>query len=324
MKKGCALSLATWAVTGGFYYAYLRGRFDPPGDAIGAAIAGFLMMMASGILQNAWRSWRDLAVLQGATLGTAPEDGRTYAAAGPIRPIGRAAVAPFSGTECVAYDYDVDGNPEGDAEEGQGNQYGGFNLVPSAIAGSFGRIKLLTWPVLDEFKKRRLKDPRDYERARLYVASTTFEPMGFTKVYAQLKDMLTDDDGQIRKDWKLADTPKPITECGLHERVVPVGEMVVAIGPYSAEKGGIVPGVGRGEAPVRLLRGTAPAVYGQLKSRLRGQVVGAVIMLLVVNVGLFLLAARYVSYYEKRRPQRTSAMSGVRLSAAGLTTGARR
>jgi hypothetical protein len=137
--------------------------------------------------------------------------------------------------------------------------------------------------------------------------------------------MLTDDDGLIRKDWQLATTPKPLTECGLHERVVPVGEMVVAIGPYSAEKGGIVPGVGRGEAPVRLLRGTAPAVYGQLKARLRRHLVGALVMILVVNGGLFLLAARYVAYMEpKRRSSSTSALSGVRLSPVESTTGARK
>ena len=69
MKAGCAISLATFAVTGGAYYAWLRGRFDPPGDWIAALIGGFLMMMVAGLLQNAHLAWRDQGVMDRAHRG---------------------------------------------------------------------------------------------------------------------------------------------------------------------------------------------------------------------------------------------------------------
>jgi hypothetical protein len=309
MKAGCGISLATFALTGAAYYAWLRGRFDPPGDWIAALVGGFLMMMVAGLLQNAHLAWRDQRVMDRAHQGMPPEDGKTFAASGPIRPLGRPLLAPFSGTECVAYEYDVvrGAGSEGD---GGGNAYGGFHLTPSAVETSIGRVKLLSWPVLDDFRRRRVEDEQGQARAAAYVAATTFEPMGVTKVYAQLKELLTDDDGFVRKDWRMGEGPVDVAACGLRERLVPVGEVVSAIGPYSAEKNGIVPGVGRGQAPVRLLRGSAATVYAKLRGRSRNHFTGAVIMAIVVNAAILLLAARYEAYMEpQRRINRAEALA---------------
>ena len=73
----------------------------------------------------------------------------------------------------------------------------------------------------------------------------------------QLAAIYTDDDGSIRKDYRLTTGDVYVAGTSLLEKVVPNGAEVCVVGTYSAARGGIVPGTkGIWDAP-RLSLGSA-------------------------------------------------------------------
>src|SRR5947199_8286609 len=108
MKKACGIGLLTWAVLSAAYWLWLRRHIDFTAAFWLSVIAGLFMAVVIGTLRNAMAAAGDArrvrrAVEPGSIIGEPPADGATIAVAGPIRPLGDALLAPFSGRRAVLY-----------------------------------------------------------------------------------------------------------------------------------------------------------------------------------------------------------------------------
>jgi len=132
--------------------------------------------------------------------------------------------------KCVAYEYDVK-----DPEAGR-SAFSGVALAPCAIDTSTGPARLLGWSVLDEFEG----DPTeiDPERGAAYLRTVAFEPLGLKNVLSALGNLLADDDGSIRKDFRIEGAEIDLAGKKISEKVVAVGATVTVLGVWSAAKGG--------------------------------------------------------------------------------------
>ena len=158
----------------------------------------------------------DREALKRAVAGDAPKDGRLEAASGRVRALGAPLEAPFTGRACVAYEYDVK-NP--DAER---SDFAGVALAPCAIDTPRGPVRILGWSMLDEFPKA-LQEEIDRARGLSYLRRVPFEPLGLTNVLSFVKGLVTDQDGAIRKDMRIADSEPDLEGRRVEEKVVPEG-----------------------------------------------------------------------------------------------------
>ena len=320
MKKGCLLWLLQLAVLVGLYYLAFHGRFSPPADWIGALAGGFFMTLAIGAFQNALRARKDRARLERALAGEPFQDGQQVAAVGPITALGAPVESPFSRTPCVIFDYDV--SHESTTRSSSGSQtntvkdFSGFTLTPCAVYAPGGTARILGFPTLEGFQQEPRKDAESWANAESYLQSTPFEKMGLTRIFGEAKDLLTDDDGYIRKDWRMAGDGFALApgEHTLNEKVVKDGETVCALGYYSAEKGGLVQGFGKGGEGVKLIRGGIDAARQHLKGNVGQSIVAGIAVLLASHFFLFMiLFLREPSVRAEREEARETAL----LSAAG-------
>jgi len=232
MKKSCGLLTVLWLVLSGAYGAVAWWRIQETVPALiigilGGTFAGILVSSAVGLAQGL----KDRAALRRAKSAVPRADGRLEAASGPVRPFGSPLTGPFTGKACVAYEYDVK-NPEAGRSD-----FAGVALAPCAIDTSTGPARLLGWALLDEFAA----DPGDVdpERGAAYLRSAPFEPLGLANALPVLGSLLADDDGSIRKDFRIEGASVDLAGKKVSEKVVPVGATVTALGVWSAAKGGI-------------------------------------------------------------------------------------
>ncbi|MCM3876626.1 MAG: hypothetical protein NEA02_09420, partial [Thermoanaerobaculia bacterium] len=156
------------------------------------------------------------------------------AATGPVRALGAPLEAPFTGLQCVAYEYNVKNRAEGRSD------FTGVALAPCVIDTARGPVKILGWSLLDEFPKA-LKENIDRDRGLAYLQSAKFEPLGLSNALSFLSDLIADQDGTIRKDLRIADSEPNLEKRRIEERVVPVGSTVTILGTWSEARGGFAP-----------------------------------------------------------------------------------
>jgi hypothetical protein len=249
MARGCLIGIVFLAALFAGYYYVLTPRVEWPGNAFlsgfGAIFTGLFISGIFGIL----RAYRDARRLRGASsnaVGTF-KDGEMVAVAGAIRPLDAPLTAPFSGTPCVAYDYDIVHIAHRSTSDGtetyEQHDISGLALTPSIIETPTGGVRLLSFAMLEEFPRQLQNSPSAQDRARDYVARTTFKPMGLTKVFTAfgaLSEALTDEDGAVRMDWRMNDGEINYSQATIRERLVLPGQQVNAVGKYSSDKRGLI------------------------------------------------------------------------------------
>jgi hypothetical protein len=252
MTRGCLIGVVFFGALAAAYYVALTPYFEWPGNAIAAGLGAlFLSMFVSGFfgIFKAHRDARRLGASSTQTVGSFT-DGETVAVAGTIRPINAPLTAPFSGTPCVAYDYDivhlarrVSTDRSGGYEAYEQHDISGLALTPSIIDTPTGGVRLLSFAMLEKFPQQVLNGPAPRTRATSYIAQTTFRPMGVSKVFSALSalsEALTDDDGSVRMDWRMNQDEIKLDATTIKERLLPVGQQVTAVGKYSAERRGLI------------------------------------------------------------------------------------
>ena len=311
LRRGCALILIFFVALFVAYFAFFTRYFEWPGNLIAAGFGAlFGGIGLSSIAQVGW-VWRDLHAFARAARREAPGDGQLVAAAGPMRPLGAPLTSPLGGEPCVAYEYEVLSREK----VGQGKNatrpcdIAGFAMTAASIDTPHGGVRLLGFPLLDEFTQER----RDsHERAEQYFASTTFEAaqgLGALKLFSEFDDALADDDGIVRKDFRLTSGPIPFDRRLLNERVVEVGQQVCALGRYDANRRALVP---RGATLNRLWPGTLDAV--------RRKVVGAARTQTLTGLSFFLVShsmlgvAFYLSETRHAREPESKQATAIRLA----------
>lgn len=267
MKRACLLSLAVFAAIYAAYALFLWPRVEAPGPPLLALFGALGTAMLAGSLSEIWSSRRDRAALDREARLVPLRDGELEAASGPVLPLGAPLSAPFSGRECVAYEYEVSRSTAAGGDAPGGMEASGVALTPCVVRSPRGDVALLGWSLLDAFQKGKGKSAEDRSRAAAYfdgLAPSQVEKLGPADVLSVLKDLLADDDGTVRKDWRTGKGPLPLEGATLSERVVAAGETVTALGIYSASRGGFVPPREGSLTLNRLLPGSGEAFRVQL------------------------------------------------------------
>lgn len=209
MLRGCLLSLLFLAALGYAYYYWLDQTFEPPGSMIGGGIAGFVVMCCIGALNNARIAWRVGSQVSSARGDLQLVDGRLVTVSGAIHPVGEPLIAPFTATPCVICEYDLASQKRlssGTDNQNSGSDYAGFLMVPCAIRTQFGEVRLLGFPILEEFPDHRCDSVIAAGQAREFLRSQEFEDrtgLKFVTVLSAFGDIWSDDDGLVQKNMKL-------------------------------------------------------------------------------------------------------------------------
>jgi ankyrin repeat protein len=293
MKKGCLLWFVKLAVLVALYYWGLHGRVSPPADRIGALAGGFFLLLTIGSFQNVAIALRNRKRLEAALAGVPFEPGKQVAAIGPIQALGAPVESPFTKTKCVFYSCDIshESRTQQDSTDRDVKDFTSLCLTPCAVYAPGGTVRILGFPVLQGFPELPRREPEVRANAESYLRSTQFEKVGFLQLYSQIKDLLTDQDGYIRKDMRMTDDPDFRIDPAVHtlkEQVVPDGETVCALGYYSAEKDGLIPGFTKGGEGLTLIRGGEEAARKALKGNIWQYVATGIGLLLVSHFFLFL------------------------------------
>ena len=311
LRRGCALILICFVALFAAYFAFFTRYFEWPGNLIAAGFGAlFGGIGISSVAQVGW-VWRDLRAFARAARREAPGDGQLVAAAGPMRPLGAPLTSPLGGEPCVAYEYEVLSRER----VGQGKNasrpcdIAGFALTAASIDTPHGGVRLLGFPILDEFPQEQR---HSHARAEQYAASTTFEAaqgLAALKLFSEFDDALADDDGIVRKDFRLTSGPIPFDKRLLNERVVVVGQEVCALGRYDAARRALVP---RGATLNRLWPGTLDAVRRKVVGAARTQTLTGLSFFLVSHA--MLGAAFYLSETRHAREPENKQATAIRLA----------
>lgn len=316
MKRGCLLGLLGYGVAVAAYDVLLRRYLDAPVHvfaALGGALFGVVFV---GAAIGRWRAGRDARLIRAAEAREAPVDGRLAAVIGTVSPLGLPLRSPIGDLSCVAYEYEIShdslahggrrGRTRMSGRRGNNTSklFTGVALTPSAISTLHGSVRLLSFPLMEDFEQRRSSDAGARERVRRYIAATRFEPQGFVAAVKGFAGALADDDGQVRFDCRMAKEAELPRDAWFAERVIPVGAMVCAIGRYSAERRALV---ARGATFTRVLPGDAAAARAQVKSRARTQLGTAAVLLVVTHAFIAIAAFMSGTRYARDTPERQAA-----------------
>jgi hypothetical protein len=293
MKRGCFVSLLILGACFGGYWYVLHGHVEPPAFWWATGVASFFMWISASSVQGALASARDAMRVSsessfGGFGGEQFEDDAMATVVGHIRAVGLPLHAPFSGTSAVLYSYEIDHVSRGAKETTNVMDYSGFALAPCAIDSPHGSIRILGFPLLEGFAKRSYDTDEGRKNATAYLDATALKDMqGFHPgtIFHEVKELLTDDDGQFRKDWKMTED-RDLTSKYLHEQIVTPGDQVCAIGRWSAAKHGLIPPAG---GVIRLLQGDPQKIVSGLWRKTIGNAIGAVIVAVVVNGAVYTL-----------------------------------
>jgi uncharacterized protein len=293
MKRGCFISLLILAACFGGYWYVLHGRVEPPAFWWATGIASFFMWISVSALQQAITSARDASRVSGESSfggygGEQFDDGATVTVVGHIRAVGSSLRAPFSGNPAVLYSYDIDHISRMSDDSSDVKDYSGFAMTPCAIDSPHGSVRILGFPLLEGFPKGSFDTEAGRRNAAAYLESTPLKDMqGFHPgtIYHEIKELLTDDDGQFRKDWKMTED-RDLTDKHLREELVAPGDQVCAIGRWSATKHGLIPPAG---AVIRLLRGDPQKIVRDLWRKCINNIIGGLIVAAVINGAIYML-----------------------------------
>lgn len=139
----------------------------------GAAAAGLFVVAAIGYAAGIGTAWRERKMLLEAMAGTLPADGRWAAVSGTIQALSP-LTAPLSRERVVAYEYRIHRSERLGKSDSDITYYEGKALAPSTIATRHGTVRLLCFPSFDDIEAESFAPSEALERARDYVAETTF------------------------------------------------------------------------------------------------------------------------------------------------------
>lgn len=284
---------------------YLPPRVTAPDRYYFAVPSGGLIALALfsiwGIVRGGAKKSRSRAELfRRAESGDMPTDGEPIVVQGKVRPAGAILRAPFSGVECVGYEYRLYffyRNSRGHRNEAAA--YWGYASQPFTLDGIESK-RVTAFPSFTA-KGTELQGPEAFEAAKRWVETTRFEEVGgqvpgaIGAAIAQVRERLTDDDGVARRDSKLATVPE-LNTLHIEETVLRVGDEVSAYGTWSEMRGAIVAGDGmNGTVGVSVTHGPMYDIPRQtLPSGSLGSFIWAIFVELAIAVGLVEIAEKVI------------------------------
>jgi hypothetical protein len=249
----------------------LHGRVEAPADIFLAVFGSIGLLIFVSSLWQVVVGNPDKGALERSEGRLPLLDGQKEAVSGTIEPVGSPLLAPFSGRQCVAYEYDVKERPAGSSQGPQESEMSGWALTPSVIKSDRGDVRLLGFGLLSDFKETEYQDDvLASERAAAFLRTASFEEMSIRKIGAMVSAMdamLESDAASARRDWKRADGEPDVAGSRLIEKVIGVGDTVTVVGIYDASRGGLAPKYKGKTAPIKLVPGSGHAMVLQQTKR---------------------------------------------------------
>lgn len=219
-----------------------------------ALVAAVPLVLGASNLWHLLRGYGRGAASRGSLLarartGEPPDDGGPMVATGRARPhSGVPLRAPFSGIECVAYDYRIYELvwPPG-AQRRRRNvvlHWWGMASQPFLVDTERRAVRVAAMPKLLDAP---LTDKTDEvtTRMRQYVRTTTFEDKAeigkIGSAVTMLGEMVSAQGAGVRHDWRRAGTTADPATLILEEHTLPVGVEISVAGPWSPKDQAIVP-----------------------------------------------------------------------------------
>lgn len=281
--KGCARSCVLWllgwgAAAGAFYYYFVNLRDFGPPMYWASAFAGLFVVAIVGYALGIGMAYRERKMLLDAVAGTPPEDGQWVALSGTIHSMSP-LTAPISGVNAVSYEYKIYRHEQVGRSSSEIIYYQGKALAPSTISTRQGSVRLLSVPTFNDVEAETIPWQQAVERAKEYVARTTFELMDTSKKRrTRLEDEWTDDDGEFRVDKQKATGDVELADdFRFDEKHIKNGEQVCAFGLYSRQRGGLIPHENWSNQ-TRLMRGDPSKVADQLRRRMVNYTIAVLIV----------------------------------------------
>ena len=316
MKKTCLL-FVLGLCGASLLYLFLIRFFIPElpwGLSIGLCLlGGFSALALFGAVSTIVQGVSDKKVLSSARKGLSFQDGKRAAAIGTIEPSGlKTLTAPFSKRECLAYEYEVYEmvvERTGKTSRSVKKLYcSGFGMVPSQIRTMQGNIRVLGFPLIDEFPLNFTESTEERSRATEYMQQTKFENLKekLGRIFSEFDDLFLDADGAVRKD--LGEPVVLEERHHLTEIIVPYRAEVCAIGVYSAPKFALV--ANTAALPIRLIPGNPKGVEARLRKKGAGQITLSTIFFLIINAALgFFYYSVEKERYDLTEPEQISALT---------------
>lgn len=242
---------ASWFVVSRF----LSAVPDPPRN-IFAGLSSFFIALGAfsfwGLLTGGGRSSHSRsALIRQAESGGQVEDGDPIISSGTVQAEGDSLTAPVSGTPCVAYFYRMYYWAASSYSSGRVRVivYWGLASRPFVLAGTNERRRIAAVPRL-EIEPTILEGAMARSAARSWVESTRFSPQdnealgSIRAAFSVAGEMLSDEDGATRQDWRMAGVQRDVSDLVLEETVVPVGQRASVCGTWSRSRDAIVSGDG--------------------------------------------------------------------------------
>lgn len=314
LLRGCLRWIALYVVVAALLAGLVYARLPVLTVAIGVGlIAGiFAWLGLAYILGAIFNKGEDARLIRKAMEGGRPEDGEKVAVIGSVSSGFETHEAPISRRRAVAYEYKV--LPEGRQQAGV---FDGFALAPMSIEGPRGSIRILAAPDL-AFPHDTLNEPQHRRALDEYIARTQWTEhagVDIQRELAHLKTVLADDDGRIRYDIRRDMAPSDdLARMTIREKVIAPGEKVVAIGHYSATRGGLVPHTDAIVHSVRILKGDADEVLRGTRSSGVGNVLlGCGCLTPVLLAAIAALALVPLDAIEQMRSDKEPSWTEVRV-----------
>lgn len=273
MKRGCFEIIAL------FVLAFIGINFVfkdyIPKDSIMLVSLGgaFLTVLVWGSLQNVFLAFVELSLIANAKKTTVPKNDRTLAITGRVEALSTKLISPFTGSECTMYEYEIyrmTEVPDSETSNGKAkkSEASGMAMVPSAVKGLMGAIKVLAWPQFKGFAKNSVDYGTNSQRILDYVNSTQFVNLGIKDIFTHVKDLFTEDDGSLKKDYKTIEL-NSIADSKFSEMIIPNGTIVTAIGFYSVKLGGLINNMKK-NIYLTIYEGSSDKVAKSIKAKIFG------------------------------------------------------
>ena len=208
MKKGCLFLLAVLvAASAGYYYLFQGTELSdnwwaPIGLGVGAAIvvANFLGIVAAirqrQLSKRSPSEWRD---------------GDKIVVSGRLQPQRGSITAPFSGKSATIVHYEVSRMVKsGDSSNSQ-TDFSGYLMTPCTVQTKRGALRLVGFPLLAQVSAEVCTNDDAYLRAANYLQTCQFQEQSANplKALAALNEVLADDDGDLRIDFRASRASLP-------------------------------------------------------------------------------------------------------------------
>jgi hypothetical protein len=279
--RACLIVAVAFLIIFGTYLGILFNLEWPMGPFLSFFLA-ILMLFSLTILRTVFDKFPELRLLGVPSANR--KSGQLTAVAGTILPESKLLVAPYSGTQCTYYNWEIWRYEKWEGKRTRKRLAGGIEMVPAFVRSDSGDVKLSGKLILFGFptvKKKSLPLPGNL------VSHWTDKSNDLLDVLANVPEFKP---GEFVHKYRTVDAPDLKPGDKFEEECLPVGEKVVAIGYWSEASQSLL-GESRGTRgeQIWIHRGDIRQAKARLGMTIAFHALGGLLLGLAVNICVWLL-----------------------------------